>query len=139
MSSTRKRSWSFKRLRMRSHTGAFPRALHNLIHRPSLDYLRRSKRALWSSMPSVSWPSGLSSPRSFSALSLQLCWPNPSTQIREVGGLTSEPALVLRQHRREAPGGHEIPHGVHSGPLQATAALSRVRHLIKDLAALTVA
>jgi hypothetical protein len=58
-------------------------------------------------------------------------------QIREVRGLTREPVAVLRQHRRDAPVGHEIPHGVHSGPLQATAALHRVRHLIKVLVAIT--
>src|ERR671910_2895379 len=31
LSPTRKRSWSFKKLKMRSHTGAFPRALRNLL------------------------------------------------------------------------------------------------------------
>ena len=58
-------------------------------------------------------------------------------KLREVRGLTNELVVVLRQHRRDAPGGREIPHGVHSGPLQATAALPRVRHLIKDLAGFT--
>jgi hypothetical protein len=47
-------------------------------------------------------------------------------QIREVRGLTSEPVVVLRQHRRNDPVGHE-----------ATAAVLRVRRLIKDLVAFT--
>jgi len=58
-------------------------------------------------------------------------------QIREVRGLTSEPVVVLRQHRRSAPGGHEIPHGSILDLSRLPAALPRVRHLIKDLVAFT--
>ena len=52
-----------------------------------------------------------------------------------VGGLAGEPVPVLCQHHGDAPGGHEVAHAVHAGPLQAGAALSGVLHLLEDLVA----
>ena len=52
-----------------------------------------------------------------------------------VGGFTAEAVPVLRQHDRHAAGGHEVPHAVHAGPLQAGAALAGVLHLLEDLVA----
>src|SRR5215208_7403238 len=51
--------------------------------------------------------------------------------------LTGEPIAVLCKHHRDAPGGHEIPHTVHTWPLKAGAALSGVYYLLQDLVAFT--
>ena len=43
-----------------------------------------------------------------------------------IGGLAGEAVPVLCQHHRDAPSGHEVPHAVHAGPLEARAALAGV-------------
>jgi hypothetical protein len=58
-------------------------------------------------------------------------------QIREVRGLTSEPDLILRQHRRDASATTRSLMGSIPDLSRLTAALPRVRHLIKDLIAFT--
>jgi hypothetical protein len=57
-------------------------------------------------------------------------------QVEEVRGLAGEAVPVLRQHHGDTAGGHEVPHAVHPGPLQAGAALSGVYYLLEDLVAL---
>jgi hypothetical protein len=54
-----------------------------------------------------------------------------------VGGLAGEAVPVLGQHHGDAAGGHEVPHPVHAGPLQARSALAGVRYLLGNLVALT--
>ena len=52
-----------------------------------------------------------------------------------VGGLAGEAVPILREHHGDAAGGHEVPHAVHAGPLQAGAALAGVLYLLEDLVA----
>jgi hypothetical protein len=52
-----------------------------------------------------------------------------------VGGLAGEAVPVLGQHNGYVPRGHEVPHAVHAGPLQAGAALSGVLYLLENLVA----
>src|SRR5215213_6747896 len=54
-----------------------------------------------------------------------------------IGRLTGEAVPILCQHHGNAPGGHEVPHAVHTGALQAGSALSGVLHLLKDLVPFT--
>src|SRR5215207_1953696 len=53
-----------------------------------------------------------------------------------VGRLTSKAVPVLRQDHRNAVRGHQVPHAVHTWPLQACPALSGVGYLLEDLVAL---
>lgn len=54
-----------------------------------------------------------------------------------VGGFAAETVPVLCQYRVYVPGGHEVPHAVHTGPLQAGAALPGIYYLLEDLVPFT--
>jgi hypothetical protein len=54
-------------------------------------------------------------------------------QMREVRGLTSEPVVVLRQHRRNAPAATRSLIGSIPDLSRLTAALPRIRHSSKTL------
>jgi hypothetical protein len=56
----------------------------------------------------------------------------PPEQVM-VGGFAGETVAVLRQHHRDAAGGHQVPNSVYAGPLQPGAALTSVLHLLDDL------
>jgi hypothetical protein len=47
-----------------------------------------------------------------------------------IGGLAGEAVPILREHHRHPAGGHQVPHPVHAGPLEAGAALSGVGYLL---------
>jgi len=46
-----------------------------------------------------------------------------------VGGFAAETVPVLRKHHGNAASGHQVPHAVHTWPLQASAALTGVYYL----------
>jgi hypothetical protein len=50
----------------------------------------------------------------------------------QVRRFAAETVPVLCEDRRYSPGGHEIPHAVHTWPLQACTALSGVRYFLED-------
>src|SRR5215210_1704618 len=52
-----------------------------------------------------------------------------------VSRLAGEAIPVLREYQRNTTGSHEIPHTVHTGPLQAGAALTGVLYLLEDFEA----
>src|SRR5918997_1390127 len=111
----------------------FPsRALRSLPRLLRSAILARSYLPSWSSMPSVSSPSGDSSPRSLSAYLRPVLLELALEQV-VVGGLAGEAVAVLRQHQRNSALGHEVAHPVHAGALQARPALARVPHLPEDL------
>src|SRR3712207_3234461 len=97
--------------------------------------LARSYLPSWSRMPSVSSPSGRSSPivqgADLRAALLELA---PEEVV--VGRFPREAVPVLREHHRDVPSLHEVPHPVHPRPLEACPALAGVRDLLEDLVAL---
>jgi len=54
----------------------------------------------------------------------------------EVGGLAGETVPVLGEHDGHAAGGHQVPHAVETGPLEARTALPGVQNLLQDLVTL---
>ena len=84
-------------------------------------------------MPSVSSPSGVSSPLIVEGADLRPVLLELPAEEVVVGGLAGEAVAVLCQHHMDTSGGHKIPHAVHAWPLKAGAALSGVCYLLKDL------
>lgn len=54
-----------------------------------------------------------------------------------ISGLAGDAVSVLSEHNRDPTGSHEVPHTVHTWPLKAGAALSRVRYFFEDLVPFT--
>ena len=50
-----------------------------------------------------------------------------------VGGFAAETVPILSEHHRDAASAHQVSHAVHTWPLKACAALSRVHYLLEDL------
>src|SRR3712207_3350807 len=110
----------------------FPsRALRSLPRLLRSAILARSYLPSWSSMPSVSSPSGDSSPRSLSAYLRPVLLELALEQV-VVGGLAGEAVAVLRQHHRNSALGHEVVHPVHAGALQARPAPAPGPHPPRD-------
>jgi hypothetical protein len=65
--------------------------------------LRRSKRAIWSSIPAVSWHSWAVVAAVVKRSELAARLAELLAQMKEVRGLTSEPFALLYQHCRDAP------------------------------------
>ena len=55
--------------------------------------------------------------------------------VQQVIRLAGEPTAVLCQHYIDATTRYEVPHAVHTWPLQACAALTGVYYLLEDLVA----
>ena len=90
-------------------------------------------------MPSVSSPSGLSSPPIVQGSDLRAVLLELPLEEVVVRGLTGEAVPVLREHHRDASSSYEVPHAVHAGALQGSAALAGVGDLLYDLVALALA
>ena len=85
-------------------------------------------------MPSVSSPPGSRLPcRSGRGSSSRA--PRTPDEAGSGTRLAGEAVAVLGQHHGDATGSHEVPHAVHTWPLQACAALTGVSYLLEDLVA----
>src|SRR5215204_2144344 len=88
---------------------SFPRRLLSAV-------LARSNLASWSRMPSVSSPSGLSSPAVQGTDLCTVLLELPPEEV-VVCALAGEAVALLGEHHAAAAAGHQVPHLVHARSL----------------------